>query len=147
MANGIPKRNLVRDIKRNSHVVHSNVVRAGWEDSIGSDLQLILLDRKYWALPEEVWKDVLQYSGVDSHAYVDERFDCDDFAWSFKGNVAWKLRVNGVGTVVDFSGSHAYNVIIVVEEEDIVFKFLEPQNDKWVVGGPMYKMENGFVIF
>ena len=134
-------------IERNAKVVHADLVRTAWEDGLGSGLQIVLLDRQYWTLPETIWTDVIQYSGVDSHAYVDERFDCDDFAWSFKGNVAWKLRVNGVGTVVDFSGSHAYNVVMVDEDGELVFKFMEPQNDRWVMGGPMYLMQNGFVVF
>ena len=129
-----------------------NNVKQAHKASPLSKLQLIPLDSKYWSVDIDTWETILKYTGVDKKKYISERYDCDDFAFTFKGNVAQKLDINGVGFVCDYSGRHAYNCILVNVGNELKFYVIEPQNDKFVVKGDIrsssesYRMEKGFII-
>ena len=112
VANGVRKSTLVRAIARSERRVSSDEVLAAIGRSSARRLQLICLDRHYFALPTGLWNTVLRYTGVDQGQYRAERYDCDDFATAFKAAVSRKLAVNGVGLVVDISGAHAYNALL-----------------------------------
>ena len=149
MANGIRKSSLVREIAKEEKVFTPQEIHTYFNQNVSIGMRLLFLDRKYYGLPMSTWRKILQYTGIDTGKYVAERYDCDDFSFAFKGAVARKLAVNGVGLVLDYSGGHAY-VAIVVKNTDgsCVVQFLEPQSDKLVfVGRGAYAMENGEVIF
>ena len=69
-------------------------------------LSLELKDYKFAILPIETWQLFLQWSGVDKIKYVNEFMDCDDFADILVGECKKRLKVNGIGKVVDVSGGH-----------------------------------------
>lgn len=77
MANGVPKRSLIREIKRLAREVTIDDLQLAWSRSAAKGLGLMILDRRYLAVPEETWRKVLQYSGVDSVPYRAESRDCD----------------------------------------------------------------------
>ena len=150
MANGIRKSALVRRIAKVERAFSPADVSAAWAASPASRLQLVCLDgQRYYGLPLDTWRLVIQYTGVESGRYRPERYDCDDFACALKAAVGRKLAVNGVGLVVDSSGQHAYNALLVVEEDGAAgIAFLEPQNDRLVASHTgQYAARQGFSIW
>ena len=168
MANGIRKRDLVKDIAKTEVLYSAAEVEAAFKNGAGKHLTFVPLDTKYWAQTPAVWKRILQYSSIDTKEYKAERYDCDDFAFAFKGSIGARLSVNSIGMVVDYSGGHAYNAILVAYppnpdsaamadgadplKSDLRVVFIEPQNDSVVAKGQemsdqeIYKMTQGFVI-
>ena len=116
-------------------------------------MQILLLDREYTALPLKVWERILEWSDVDRIDYVSEKRDCDNFAIALSGQVGLRLAVNGIGLVVDYSGGHAYNCILVREGNDLTLRIVEPQTDRMpavgscLSGHEAYKADYGFVMF
>lgn len=137
-------RKSVRKTKRT--VNYADIVQA--HDASGlSTLQLVPLDTSYVALPIETWELFLQYSGVDRIQYKSDTMDCDDFAQILCGECKRKLRVNGIGLVVDFSGGHAYNALLAYQGSELSLVTIEPQNDKIIINqSGMYAAEHGFLL-
>ena len=137
--------NIKKDIAKTEKVHNSNDVQNAFYNSKFAHLQLILLDSKYWTVPIDTWEKMIARTKIDHKQYVAERYDCDDFAFSLKGRIGQLFSVNGCGLVVDFSGSHAYNLIIT---DTLELAALEPQADRLYVGGtsPAYAMQSGFVL-
>ena len=93
------------------------------------------VDSQYRVLPRDAWDEVLGKTDTDAEQYVSEWYDCDDFAVSFKAEVAEKYGVNGVGIVLDYQMGHAYNAVFVVDDGGrVTAEMVEPQNDNWGVG-------------
>lgn len=132
MANGVDLRKVRAEIQKYEMVFDSSKVRTAFQKVLNNNISILLLDSKYWAASQEAWDLILQYNGVDTQKYVSDRYDCDDFAFSFKGAVSRKFAVNGVGLVIDFSGHHAYNCVLVHKDNDLSVEFIEPQNDQFV---------------
>ena len=148
MPNGVPKRKVVKRIAAAEKIYTNKDVAAAVARSNAAALQVVVLDSKYWAVDIDTWKLILEYTGVDQGQYRADRYDCDDFAFAFKAAVSRKLAVNGVGIVVDWSGKHAYNAILVADANGLVIKFIEPQSDGLVIQDEeMYKMDSGFIVF
>jgi len=149
MANGIPKRTLIREIKRLAREVTIDDLQLAWSKSAAKGLGLMILDRRYLAVPEETWRKVLQYSGVDSVPYREESRDCDDFAFALRGELPLKLGLNGVGIILDSSGKHAYSALLVWGENGLEVDFVEPQTDRIISQDPEspYAMRAGTAIF
>ena len=150
MANGIRKSALVRRIAQMERAFTPAAVSDAWGRSPARRLQLVCLDGlRYFGLPLGLWRQVLQYTGVETGQYREDRYDCDDFAMAFKGVVARKLAVNGVGFIVDASGQHAYNALLTVEQDGAAgIAFLEPQSDRLVVNYTgQYALQAGFSIW
>lgn len=77
--------------------------------------------------------------------YRPERFDCENFAGAFRVLAAFIAGTNTIGIVYDWSGDHAYNVIINADGEAV---FYEPQDDEIVdIGQGNYELENGLIVF
>ena len=155
MANGVDKRSLVRKIDRTAVSVSAGDVKDAWARSPASALTCICLDRDFYAYPPEVWETVLLYSALDSKEYEESVFDCDDFAFAFKGVMGQKLRIgSSIGVVIDYSGGHAYNAVLACPSDtEVKILFLEPQTDRYVLRGmsksddESYAMRNGYVLF
>ena len=119
-------------------------------------LQAKLLDGKsYTALSMETWMAILEWSDVDRVIYVAEQRDCDNFAIALAGQVALRLGVNGVGIVLDYSGGHAYNCLLVKDtaKGGCYLRLVEPQSDRMpqvgdrLSGHEAYQATRGEVIF
>ncbi len=136
-----------------SMVSYDKVVAALRQSAL-KNLRPQFLDRNYTALPMEKWQEILEYSDVDRVQYVSELRDCDNFAIALAGQVALRFGVNGIGIVVDFSGRHAYNCLLVsTSDGGLEIKVVEPQSDGMpkvgdrLSGHEAYKAQNGWILF
>ncbi len=86
------------------------------------------MDSRYYLCSQEEMRKFIQWDWVSSRQYIAEIFDCENFAFWFKGRADGLLHRNNVGFIVDWSGGHAYNVIVFPDNELWIF---EPQNDSW----------------
>jgi len=77
--------------------------------------------------------------------YRPARFDCENFAGLYRALVAFVLGTNTIGVVYDWSGGHAYNVVVTADAE---VHFYEPNGDEWVdIGEGPYTLTNALVVF
>ena len=108
--------------------------------------QRINLDNKYWSCTKNRFQDVVDENKINERTYVVDKFDCDNFAFAFKAQVAMNYNLNNVGLVIDHSGGHAYNVVVF---QDGSAELFEPQNDRWISPGEskQYSFKRGIVIF
>ena len=134
------------DIK--TRKVESRDVEAAVLKAAGTGVQLIPLDTTYWVASEADTLALAQDTHTSAKQYVAERFDCDDFAFLFKGLMSGKEGLNSVGLVIDFSGKHAYCVAVVDTPKGVVARFIEPQRDAYVRlhTAPCYKLASGIIL-
>ena len=120
----------------------------GWKNSgempHTAKMEIKALDTKFWTCNEADWKKIIDWDWTDEKRYVTEQYDCDNFAFNFKARVARKFGVNSIGLVVDYSGGHAYNLMVF---SDGTWDIFEPQSDSWpTIGSGMYKFETGYIL-
>lgn len=108
----------------------------------------IMLDNRYWTVDRPTWDAMIAAYGPDRNAYVKERYDCDDFAFAFKGGMGHQYEVNGVGIVINYAQHHAYNIVLVNDGGNCAAEFVEPQQDQFVRTPlpTLYKLTTGLVI-
>lgn len=139
-----------KTVKRTERKVDAGEVIEAFNRSPLSRLQLMLVDRDYWVVPELTWFDILNWSQVDRIKYRAERQDCDDFAKILNGEVVRKFQLNSIGTVLDFSGAHAYVAVVLDDNGRLEVAAVEPQTDRTHVAATrhrMYAAQNGLVTF
>lgn len=108
----------------------------------GSGVTRRVMDGKYW-LPSQrdAWR-IIEWSQVNTIPWQREQYDCDDHAEALRHDFR-SFGVNSCGVVVDYSGGHAYDVLIFADGQ---YWFLEPQQDKIVaIGAGIYKLANGYI--
>ena len=107
--------------------------------------QHLVLDNKYWVCTKSEFQKVVDNNTINEKKYVLDQFDCDNFAFNFKAQVAMNYNLNNVGMVIDNSGGHAYNVVVFNNGTAELF---EPQSDRWIKPGEskMYSFEKGVII-
>ena len=110
-----------------------------------SHWQRIHLDNKYFVCTKPEFQKVVDANTIDEKKYIKDQFDCDNFAFAFKAQVAMQYKLNNVGMVIDHSGGHAYNVIVFSNGKAELF---EPQNDRWITPGEnkSHLFKRGIVI-
>lgn len=158
-ANMAPPAELVQRIRDARVTVTGQAVVDALRNSPLSRLSLSFLDRTYTALPMEAWCEILEWSDVDRVGYVSERRDCDNFAVALAGQVGLRFGVNGCGIVVDYSGRHAYNCLLVSTPDadgdgtpDLAIAIVEPQTDRMPQVGDRlgrheaYRAERGWIL-
>ena len=129
-----------REVKE-EHWITRQLMRAGFT---GDKIRRLHLDSKYWVCSKKEFEDWISWDWTNKKQYVSEEYDCDNFAFSFKARCDRKIGINAVGLVIDYSGGHAYNLVIF---SDAAPELFEPQGDRWVEGGKgMYKMVDGYII-
>ena len=107
------------------------------------------LDNSYTACSKKEFLEWIEWDWVDKKQYVKDKYDCENFAFSFKARTDRRFGINTVGLVIDYSGGHAYNVVLFTDSPPLLY---EPQTDEWVyIGEGMsanesYKMERGYII-
>ena len=124
--------------------VRSNINK--WKQDIDPELkmEILSLDSKYFLCDEKDMKAIIKWDWTDNKKYVKEKYDCDNFAFSFKSMVDKRFGLNGVGLVIDYSGGHAYNIVVF---QDGSVKIFEPQTDRWPKAGRgQYKFQSGSII-
>jgi len=120
------------------------MLNSGKLDRTKGKMDIKALDTKFWTCNESDWKKIIDWDWTNEKKYVTEQYDCDNFAFNFKARVARKFGVNSVGLVIDYSGGHAYNLIVF---SDGTWKIFEPQSDRWPeLGTGLYKFEEGFIL-
>ena len=149
---------LFHRIHRAADIHHARDVERLWETCPGKRLQFIPTDADIMAIPEKLWREVFQRTptadGVNQ--YVSEVNDCDKHAQLFSGLCAAMWYLNGVGQIIDWSGSHSYNAVLVApadgDEGDLpTIRIVEPQQSGFVEATSLHKapytLERGLVLF
>jgi len=104
------------------------------------------LDSKYWTCTRLDFGAIIKWDWTDKKRYVKQKYDCENFAFSFKARMDRKFHLNNVGLVLDYSGGHAYNCVVF---SDGTAELFEPQNDSFKtdqLGTGLYKCESGFIV-
>ena len=129
------------------HMTIPDIQRAieGIKGYRNSDWQRIVLDNKYWVCTKTEFQRVVNTNTINEKQYVLDQFDCDNFAFAFKAQVAMNYNLNNVGLVIDNSGGHAYNIVVF---NDGTAELFEPQTDRWITPGEskMYSFKKGIII-
>jgi hypothetical protein len=112
-----------------------------------ADLEFHTLDGTYYAPDPSSIALVRNVASVLSFLpYRPERYDCEDFAKFGWVLPALFLGVNSVGFVIDYSGGHAYNVIVDSQGDAIFFE--SQTGDVVRIGSEdKYSLERGEVLF
>ena len=90
----------------------------------------VYLDNKYYVPDEELMLHIVNDWVEKKRDYVAERYDCEDFARSFKCYVVEEYGVNSIGYVLDWFSRHGYNVVVYKSGEEFNVKLFEPQSGK-----------------
>lgn len=111
------------------------------EHDLDTDVEWLFVDEHYFA-PEGPVKRFTEILSI--LPYRPERYDCEDYSGLYKTIYAFALGINSVGLVVDWTGGHAYNVLIT---SDGKARLIEPQNNEVVVPGSeeKYAFERVFI--
>ena len=138
----------IASTEQNGYFVRSNITQFGLEYATKKGLtygmEIFALDNKYQVTTQKDMKKIIDCDWTDNKKYVAEKYDCDNFAFSFKAMVDRRFGVNNVGLVIDYSGGHAYNIIVF---NDGSVRLFEPQTDRWArVGTGQYKFEEGKIL-
>jgi len=122
--------------------ISSQLMRAGF---VGGEVHRLPLDSRYWVCTKKDFQDWIEWDWTNGKKYIAEEYDCDNFAFSFKARCDRKIGINAVGLVIDYSGGHAYNLVVF---SDVAPELFEPQNDSWKKKGQskMFTLTNGYVI-
>lgn len=110
----------------------------------GSGVKRWQWDGKYY-LPSQrdAWR-IIEWSQVNTIPWQRDQYDCDDHAEALRHDFR-KFGVNSCGFIVDWSGGHAYNVLVFPDGQ---WWFLEPQADRIVaIGAGIYELERGEIWF
>ena len=100
---------------------------------------------------QEAWQTALQYVGTNRLKYIAGQWVCREYSALFGVIAAGVLGIDAVGRVVDFSGKHSYNAIVVPDKTGgFRVMIIEPQTDRVVEGlDPKhhYVGKSGFVTW
>jgi hypothetical protein len=129
-------------VQKDGHWISSQLMRA---ELVGGGIQRLHLDSKYWVCSKQEFEDWIEWDWTNKKRYIAEEYDCDNFAFSFKARCDRKIGINSVALVIDYSGGHAYNLVIFSDEAPELF---EPQNDSWRKKGEskLYTLTSGYII-
>ena len=114
-----------------------------------SGMKRLHLDSTYWSCSKKEFQDWIRWDWKNKKKYISEQYDCDNYAFSFKARCDRKIGVNTVALVIDYSGGHAYNLVIFTDSPAELY---EPQSDRFVSMGTgiskneVYKMTDGYII-
>ena len=136
------------------HIAETEVQFSGFQidgallEDRNNYLQIVPLDDVYYCVNEFTALEILKKSRIDKKRYANDRYDCDDYAFALKGEIGRRYSLNSVGLIIDYSGHHAYNCMIVSDFGKPKVIYIEPQTDEVVIrqDGTPYEMEFGFVI-
>jgi len=130
----------VSDLRRRVLAARVKVSRRDLETAIArSGLQYLrrewLQPATYYALPLDLWSELLEWSDVDGAEYVLGERDCKTFSMALAAQMKLRFRVTCLW-VFDSESGHAYNGIVVCGDfdgdgaEDIQVLAVEPQTDR-----------------
>jgi len=95
-------------------------------ENLGLNIIRLPLDAKYRfpATKKEAMK-IITWDWTDQLKYVQDHFDCPDFAMHFMVMTNLYFRIQ-VAWVIDYQSAHSYNLVIIPDDNVFV---LEPQSD------------------
>jgi len=112
----------------------------------------ITLDEKYKVLTLDEWNQIIQSDTLNvAKKWKKDVFDCDNFAIAFSAHCAEYYEVNSAGIAVgkvrdadtlEEVGKHAYNILAVKENEELVLYLYEPQTDGLAKAGRQVKLDS-----
>jgi len=112
--------------------------------------QWLRLDDKYFSVDRSTFEKIIQWDWTDTRKYLSDTFDCDKFAMYFKSRMAIDFGINAVGVIFDYSAGHAYNIVIIKDQQGVEWLLYEPQNDNIFKyedrDTKMYKMQNYYLV-
>ena len=128
------KRPRSRKVYLSSDEVHQLLIKK-LSGKLDSSFQIYLADEKYYCPPMKDVREIIENSSLDRKSWVEERFDCDDFAIVLKSHFAESAYANGkrraahaMGIVWGiFDEPHAINWVITSNKQ---LHFIEPQTDE-----------------
>lgn len=105
------------------------------EGKLDRNFGFYIADEKYYCTPLEDANSIIAASAVDRKKWVEEEFDCDDFAHVLKAHFAEAAYADGVRRPAHCFGivwgmlpePHAINWMI---NDDSKLRFIEPQTDE-----------------
>ena len=125
---------------------HINPKECGWQEMIDFisaklNIQLSLKDRKFYLIDWETWKQFIKIDWIEEKKYIEDRFDCDNFAQTFSAHASELFDISVAtcyGKVYhknnnQFIDYHEWSVIITKEIDGAKhLYFYEPMNDQSV---------------
>ena len=111
----------------------------------GDDWELTISDGTYYA-PTSVEGLAPLGDLTAALPYSPKRFDCENYARFYRVLAALLLGVNSIAVVFDWSGGHAYNLIVTADGDGRLY---DPQYDRFVELGEsdLYVGEDVHVVF
>lgn len=127
------------DLDGKKKEVDARKVRDDIRESTGMAADKIwLADRKYHTIGWEDWKGLIKWDWIDEREYLNEIFDCDNFAHVFSGHMMeiYVLNTAGIGMHIHLVdpedeshiGYHRANVIYTKEGDLYLY---EPMTDEF----------------
>jgi hypothetical protein len=101
-------------------------------DEHAKDGTRLPLDGTYYTVSKEDMRSISSWERTNRHDYEKAEYDCENFALSFMSSAQREFGVTTIGLVIDWSGTHAYNMLVY---EDGSVELFEPQNDNIVEPG------------
>jgi len=106
------------------------------------------LDGTYQTPTRDGFRAITAQDLTNLLAYEQAEFDCENFALLFAALAARDYGINTVGVVVDWSGAHAYNVVVY---DDQSIEFYEPQSDSFYPPSDfpvddLHRLEHGRIL-
>jgi len=90
------------------------------------NVKILWHDLKYRKTTIEEWKKIIVYDLIDLRNWIRDYFDCDKFARYYFAMLPHLFGLNTIGYVLNYTGRHAFNLIITCESAYI----FEPQTDQ-----------------
>lgn len=116
-----------------------------------------LLDSEYRVIPLKQMMDVVQTCHVEAIRYQANYVDCDKHSRLLWSLIPVIFRINNIGMVLDYSGRHSYNVVVVDADDDkpegdgdgLKVVWLEPQTGSAIKihSEPYYSLKRGLILF
>lgn len=132
-------------------VLATSYEKSNWVmDKVGRaipKLDIALLDPEYRMASQTDFLNIVAWDWIDRKQYLKTWYDCENFAFSFKAMVDRRFHLNQVGVVIDWSSSHAYNLVVFPTGNVMLF---EPQTDSLIFIGlrlwVLYGLNDGLIL-
>ena len=115
-------------------------------DNMGLGVIRLGLDQSYYMTNQANFLNIVAWDWIDKAEYIKEKYDCENFAFSFKAIVDYYFKLNQVALVIDYKAGHAYNLVVYPDGNVMI---LEPQTDvmwAWNVRPNVYTLEGAIVL-
>ncbi len=99
-----------------------------------------LADQKYYLIHWDKMLEIIATDWTSAHKYYSDRYDCENFAFTFASRMAEYYGLNTMGAsfgeVYDKNGKkkwgHGFNLILALDKNDKLQLYLfEPQTKEW----------------